>query len=190
MDANENSERIWYYHFRFVIGGFTVSTTIICIGAMLFCILTSRPLDIRFVYLRWVSTYLLIYQWNFIGRFLPIFEFHIYFSLPWNQQTHLGYIAMSCLSITSGQLYLIFNGAFLLLFLSLYFNHRAFIKIFHSMSVKLDHSNRDQSFEQTLCEMVKFHSSFKRFVKQWNNQSISITLLRWSIHFQVVLRNF
>lgn len=55
VQATDNSERIWYFYFRFGIGGFTIFTTSVCSGTILYCLLTNRVLDIQFYYLEYVE---------------------------------------------------------------------------------------------------------------------------------------
>lgn len=91
--------------------------------------------------------------------FLPIF------SLPFDQQTLLGYFGEEALSIFTAEFYLIVNGSILLLFIGICLHHQAFFKIFHHGVSKLNHFHEDQNDEQLLCELVQFHILAKECVQ-------------------------
>lgn len=66
-----------------------------------------------------------------------------------------------CYEISLGEIFLIQNSAFLLLFISLCVFHRAFYQMFSHTLKKLDHRNENQDDEKFLCDLIRFHNTVK-----------------------------
>lgn len=92
---------------------------------------------------------------------------------------------MTCLTIFFGQVYLISNGATLLLFISLCLHHRAFYKMFQRIAIKLDRPNGDHNIREILCEIIQFHSSAKESVEHIALQS-NIQINRFEENFTLL----
>lgn len=73
-------------------------------------------------------------------------------SLPWNQTTYLGYFAELLLLIPLAYGYMIINGTFLLLFISICMHHQAFHKMF-----KQSTNRTDKCDSKFLCDLMRFH---------------------------------
>lgn len=81
------------------------------------------------------------------------------FSLPWNQETPLGYSAEIGFNIAIDQAYMISNGALLLLFISICMNHQAFNEIICQMVAKLNEGPNDNM--ENLAEIIRFQMKIK-----------------------------
>lgn len=81
------------------------------------------------------------------------------FSLPWNQETPLGYSAEIGFNIAIDQAYMISNGALLLLFISICMNHQAFNEIIGQMVAKLNEGPNDNM--ENLAEIIRFQMKIK-----------------------------
>lgn len=78
--------------------------------------------------------------------------------MPWDQsEIPLGYAGDLFVEVLIGEAYMIFNGSFLLLFISICLHHQAFYKIFQIALRKLDFSDANRSDETTLCQLIRFH---------------------------------
>lgn len=90
-----------------------------------------------------------------IHKFQKI-SLEIYFSLPWNQDTYIGYLAEIIISNLSAYGFFILNGTSLLLFVSLCIHHRAFSKMFKH---KINNSEKCDAI--LLSDLIRFHISAK-----------------------------
>ena len=82
-------------------------------------------------------------------------------SLPWNQNSPIGYICEILYCIFTGDCYFIANGAFLLLLISLCLHHRTFSKMFEHSVQAFDQSNGNRDDHKQLCDLIDFHVSIK-----------------------------
>lgn len=87
-------------------------------------------------------------------------------SLPWNEETPLGYIAEIGFNIAIDQAYMISNGALLLLFISICLHHQAFSQIIMcQMTTKLNTNDDQQQCEcdntENLADIVRFQITIK-----------------------------
>lgn len=81
-------------------------------------------------------------------------------SLPWNQDTIIGYISEICVVIASGQCYLIINGAAIVLFVSICRHHEAFYKMIKHDIQEMDSAKGDAN-HILLRRLITFHISVK-----------------------------
>lgn len=84
------------------------------------------------------------------------------FSLPWNQNTPIGYLCEACVVFCTGCAYIIVNGSILILFFSICLHHRAFYQMIHHNLQnfnRCDEMKRDN--EEFLCKLIRFHISIK-----------------------------
>lgn len=81
---------------------------------------------------------------------------------PWNQQTPLGYVGEIITCLLSGEAYLIPNGAFLLLFICISLNHRAFYKRFEYSLGKFDELDASRNGKVLIRDIIQFHISIKK----------------------------
>lgn len=93
-------------------------------------------------------------------------------SLPWPQQTLLGYFIEVVLSIVSTQMYLIPNGAFLLLFISFCLFYEAFYMQFWHFARKLNQSRHNEDQKKNTVELIAYHNSVKMY---WTLEETMIT---------------
>lgn len=117
--------------------------------------------------------------WHLLCNHL-IYKF-VTFSLPWDQDTLVGYTIEQLFVIFTGSSYLFCNGSLLVLFISIVWFHEAFYAIFQNTLRELDQPNRSRSNEEFLRQLIQFHVLTKESV-----QFIiffSIYILDLSIHF-------
>lgn len=69
---------------------------------------------------------------------------------------------------TVAETYFLVNGAFLILFISICFHHRAFYKIFESTIEQLGNTNSSYNDKLLLCQLVKFHVSVTECVDSFS----------------------
>lgn len=80
------------------------------------------------------------------------------FSLPWDQETLIGYIGMICCYLIAAGVYLIISAAFFILFISLCLHQQAFYEIFRHKLAKFEKKQNDKKL---LFEVIEFHNSVK-----------------------------
>lgn len=84
-------------------------------------------------------------------------------SLPWDQSTPIGYFAEICYDIFVSQSYLIFNGAFLILFVSLCYHFRTFDEMNEHLIEKIsDSAQMIKANRKILCTAVDFQCTIRR----------------------------
>lgn len=81
----------------------------------------------------------------------------IWISLPWNQETLVGYIGEIWFDVIVSESYFITNGAILLLFMSICLHHQAFYRMFEKSVQELDHFDSKRNDEELLCNLIRFH---------------------------------
>lgn len=89
---------------------------------------------------------------------MPYFRF----SLPWNQSTPIGYSVEITLSISDPEFYMVSNGVFLLLFISLCQHHRAFYDIIEYTTRKIGKKESYQSNAYLFGDIVEIHTAAKK----------------------------
>lgn len=116
------------------------------------------------IYLPSASGYVSIYKsFNFFHFDLVII---FLYSFPWNQTTPIGYLAELCFHLVSAQVYLLSNGIFLLLFISICWNHRTFYIMFQHSIDGLSQTKKETD-KVLLCDLIRFHMSIKKWVSIW-----------------------
>lgn len=86
-------------------------------------------------------------------------QFDLYASLPWNQRTLIGWIALNIFSCFAALFYLIINYSFLAFFIGICEHHHAFFKSFKVSIGQLDEyfgSNVNKT-KSKLVELIHFH---------------------------------
>lgn len=83
-------------------------------------------------------------------------------STPWNQDTVIGYIIELIFQLLNSEGYFLFNGAILLLFISMCFHHQAFYKMFKFYVHQLNERNEDRDDREYLADLIRFHISIKQ----------------------------
>lgn len=82
-------------------------------------------------------------------------------SLPWNQETVIGYIGEIFYTIIAGQAFMISLALLSLLFISICWYHRAFFKMFQHFTLKLNQSNKNRNDKEFLVQLIRFHNCVK-----------------------------
>lgn len=95
-----------------------------------------------------------------------IYKLYSILRLPWNSSTLNGYIAEVFYVISSAGFYNTGNGCSILLFISICLNHQAFYKIIQNATDTFDVENNNRNKAIFLCELIKFHVSVKKLVKE------------------------
>lgn len=80
--------------------------------------------------------------------------------LPWDQTTPWGYFGETLYHLFVGEMYLLTNGAFLLLFISLCLHHRAFYQMFDNFVRKMDYPDENRNDTRHVWKLIKFHNTF------------------------------
>lgn len=83
--------------------------------------------------------------------------------LPWNQETLLGYFGETCYFVVVSLSYLIINGTFMLLFISLCLHNGAFYEMFHHFIRKWEESDENRNDVEFLHKLIEFHVSTKKW---------------------------
>lgn len=116
--------------------------------------------------------------WN-ITTFPTILHFFplnlTFYSLPWNQSTPYGYLAEANFIILTNQIYFVFNGALLLLFVSLCLQYQAFGEIFQYLMEKFEKNSKKTQFDDhrnILCDAMNFQSSVRWWA--WHIQKTQV----------------
>lgn len=94
------------------------------------------------------------------GKLFDI-NFTFGFSLPWDQETPLGYFGEICISMICIEAYLLDNGALVLLFISMCLHHQAFYKMFQHSLLKLNRPDKNRNDKKHICNLIRFHISVK-----------------------------
>lgn len=92
----------------------------------------------------------------FINKSFPIH------SLPWNQQTLIGYSAEFVFVALFCGIYFISNGSFVLLFISICLHHRAFLQMFQQLVNEFDPLNTNGNHPELYRKCIRFHISVKK----------------------------
>lgn len=82
--------------------------------------------------------------------------------MPWNQSTNIGYSVEVTLSISDPEFYMVSNGVFLLLFVSLCQHHRAFYEIVEFTTRKIGIEENYESNAYLFGDIVKIHAAAKK----------------------------
>lgn len=80
-------------------------------------------------------------------------------SLPWAQDTLIGYIGTTIYEILLGITYFIANGSLLLLFISICLHHEAFFKMFQHLLRKLETPDKHRNDTKYLCKIIRLQIS-------------------------------
>ena len=94
--------------------------------------------------------------------------------MPWNQETPLGYFFEICISLICMESYLIDNGAFLLLFISICLHHWAFYKMFQKSLKALDRHDNIRKTKEHIHHLVEFYILIKEWVWQRNAEHFNL----------------
>lgn len=84
------------------------------------------------------------------------------YSLPWMQETTIGYFGEMCICMIAIDDFYIVSGILLLLFISMSFHHCAFREIYQHSVQKLESTKRGEEKTQTWNELIEFHNLAKR----------------------------
>lgn len=94
---------------------------------------------------------------NFKFKFILMKIIKLYASLPWNQETPLGYVGYVGFNFLVVESYLIFNGTILLLFVSLCLHHRGFYEMFRHALGQLECPEPNRNDKHKLHKLIQFH---------------------------------
>lgn len=105
-------------------------------------------------------------QWSFeASGFHHCWHFFC-FSLPWNQQTLLGYFAETGFFALGGFASVLYFSCYIMFYISFCFHHQAFYKIFQYHVSKLTDSQQNSSNNKKIIhKLIHFHSSIKEWVQ-------------------------
>lgn len=77
--------------------------------------------------------------------------------MPWNQKTSLGYFVEICASFTVVESYMVVNGTFLVLFLSMCEQHQGFYRVAQHLLKGLDQVHNRKTVEMLLKKLIRIH---------------------------------
>ena len=84
------------------------------------------------------------------------------FRLPWDQSTIFGYFGELIQMMTVTQIFFLVNGVSLMLFISICFYHRAFLKILkNSIDEWNSQDKKTRNDAKFICDLIRFHISAK-----------------------------
>lgn len=169
--ANDICEWMWRVYFKYIVASIA-GVAITCLFSVLYCYIIRRDLNADNFYRPVRLVYDVEISVKHCATTLNDLNFYfIYISLPWNQMTDAGYVGEVCYSIGIGYAFLLINGTPLLFFISVCIHHQAFRKMFTAFI-----GNADQCDEKTVCELIRFHTTTKEYVKSKCHQFGTITL--------------
>lgn len=152
------SEWMWKIYLKFLIPNVIVMNQFV---APLITIFHNDNRDVEnfFHPLPMVWVYFISNVFADLKSFISKWSFFINLksSLPWNQTTYLGYFAELILLIPLAYGYMIINGTFLLLFISICMHHQVFYKMFKHSTDGMKKCNR-----KFLCDSMRFHILAKK----------------------------
>lgn len=93
------------------------------------------------------------------------YPFFLFISLPWNQNTPIGYFAEVLYQMIAPDAFYITHGSVLLLFISICWHHKAFEQIIRHMMNQFDHLETDRNYKKSLCQIIQFHITVKKLVQ-------------------------
>lgn len=98
--------------------------------------------------------------------------FLLSFSLPWNQRTLLGWIALNIFSAGAAPFYLIINYSFLAFFIGICEHHRVFSEFFGVLVNELNDENNMNATQskEFLVELIYFNNMARKYVYTRLNQ--------------------
>lgn len=85
------------------------------------------------------------------------------FSLPWNQQTSLGFFYELVFSLYAMGYYLFTSGVELVLFISVCLHDLAFYKMFDFIMIEFDRDDNKPKQRQILSQLIRLHVSGKKY---------------------------
>lgn len=96
------------------------------------------------------------------NRILRFESIKIAFRLPWNQESSVGLCGEILFDLLIGNCYLIYGGAYLMLFNSMCFFYQAFLDIFEYSLCELNYSNGIPNRQtEMIRKLVRFHIMIK-----------------------------
>lgn len=111
----------------------------------------------------------------------------MFFRLPWNHKTPIGYIGELLFHIITGQMFLFCTGVVLLLFIAMCLHHKAFYQMYCHSLHKFECSGKNRNHAEELCELIRFHASIKRLASAlkisspWQKIIGSFYAFRWML---------
>lgn len=191
MQANEKSEWLWKFYFKFMI--ITCSNTAFLSALSAFtCYFKYGKFDEKFLYHPYkvvLVIILLIIYYSFLKTsFCSLKDFsHEYLSssssisndsLPWDAETGFGYFNEILFHTIAGQGYIFFNGTLVLLFIAICLHHEAFFKMHQHLLHNLDKVDKSRNNKKFLCKLINFQVSIRRYAglnfNQFNSLSFQI----------------
>lgn len=148
---------------KFMICGFTIVHGTIAVICLLACWLIRGDFDPHYSYHPYKVVLVLnssVWNANF-GNYFLIFYKYFHFRFPWDQQTLIGYLAEIFLVIYIAGFYVVINGLFITLFISMCLQHSAFYKMFRHFVQKLDDPGKNRDNEELICKLIEFHTTTK-----------------------------
>lgn len=99
---------------------------------------------------------------NTLKLIIPCHLCDLFYSLPWNQKTPIGYIVEVWYDVFLGVVYYTGNGAIMLLFISLCLFHRAFYNMYSHYLLQLNRTDKNRNNKEFLCDLIRFQNLVKR----------------------------
>lgn len=102
-------------------------------------------------------------KWDFV--WWPFIQFISFYcsSLPWDQETPIGYFFEICVDNLFGEAY-IFSASFILLFVSMCLHHQAFYQVFTHSLLECNRPNANYENKLLLHRLIRFHITAKEYV--------------------------
>lgn len=141
--ANEKSEWVWSFFFKFAVFGYLVNNVSMCAVPAFLCYWRGQSFDVEYLY----------------------HPFKVL--LPWNQSTLIGYLAEVFYGTFLCEVFIVATGSVLCLFMSMSWHHEAFLFMFRHSTQKLENSKNARNNETVVCDLIHFHMMVKEWVSTW-----------------------
>lgn len=164
LRANDKSERMWSMYVKYVVVLYFFNMTMTGVGSVLFGFLMQGHFVVNLAFhpfqFEWVEIYFDCGDTPNSIRFTFILV-----SLPWDQNTIIGYFNELLFGICSAESYLIAIGSLLLLFISLCQHFHGFSQMNQRLFDEFICTDDMRVTHQRLCKVIKFHISVKEWVE-------------------------
>lgn len=160
--ANNKSELVWQIFSKIVIGA-SVNNLALSFVSIFICWAKHHNFDVQQMY----HPYKYMWAMKFWSLGISSTKRHFFcFSLPWNQQTLLGYFAETGFFALGAFASVLYFSCYIVFYISFCFHHQAFYKIFQYHVNKLTDSQQNSSNNKKIIhKLIHFHSSIKEWVQ-------------------------
>lgn len=158
VQAHNKSEQLWQFYFKLMLG-VLIMLSITSGASVIHCWIINGRFDENSVFRPLKASY--VEKDNLNTNFLKHSYILQFFSVPWNQSTLFGFFEDVLFCIIVAEAVFLFNGAFILLFISICWHHQAFDQMLQHSLIKFEHFNKKRDVKELICNFVNFHNAAK-----------------------------